>query len=118
MTPLVLHHGFMGLQFKAGPLNWAYFRGIDHALAKQGYPLIVSRVHPTAGIETRARQLKEVILRQLDILGRPRERVVVLGHSMGGLDARFMITRLGMADSLRALLTVTTPPRGSPYADW
>jgi triacylglycerol lipase len=118
MTPLVLHHGFMGLQFKAGPLNWGYFRGIDRALTEQGYPLIISRVHPTAGIETRARQLKEIVLRQLDILGHPRERVVLIGHSMGGLDARYMITRLGMADRVRALLTVTTPHRGTPYADW
>jgi triacylglycerol lipase len=108
----------MGLQFKAGPLNWGYFKGIDRALADRGYPLIVSRVHPTAGIETRARQLKEIILRQLDILGRPQERVVVVGHSMGGLDARYMITKLGMADRVRALLTVTTPHRGTPYADW
>jgi triacylglycerol lipase len=118
MTPLVLHHGFMGLQFRAGPLNWSYFRGIDRALADEGYPLIVSRVHPTAGIERRARQLKEIVLRQLEILGRPHERVVVVGHSMGGLDARYMITKLGMADRVRALLTVTTPHRGTTYADW
>ena len=37
---------------------------------------------------------------------------------MGGLDARYMIGQLGMADRVAALLTVTTPHRGSPYADW
>lgn len=119
MTPLVLHHGFLGLGFRAGPFNLSYFRGIDRAIAEQGHPLIVSRVHPTAGVATRARQLKEIILRQMDILNRPRsERVVVVGHSMGGLDARYMIAKLGMADRVAALLTVTTPHRGSPFADW
>lgn len=119
MTPIVLHHGFMGLQFKAGPVNWSYFRDIDRAIAADGHPLIISRVHPTAGIATRARQLKEAILRQLEILGRPRdERVVVVGHSMGGVDARYMIAKLGMADRVSALLTVTTPHRGTAYADW
>lgn len=119
MTPIVLHHGFFGFQFKAGPMNWSYFRDIDRAIAADGYPLIIPRVHPTAGIATRARQLKEAILRQLDILNRPRgERVVIVGHSMGGVDARYMIAKLGMADRVRALLTVTTPHRGTPYADW
>jgi triacylglycerol lipase len=118
MPPLVLHHGFMGLQLRAGPLNWSYFRGIDRALLDEGYPVITSRVHPTAGIERRARQLKEIVLRQLGILDKSKERVIVIGHSMGGLDARYMITRLGMADRVQALLTVTTPHRGSPYADW
>jgi triacylglycerol lipase len=120
MIPIVLHHGFMGFEFRAGPLNFiSNFRGVDRALAERGHPLIISRVHPTAGIATRARQLKEVILRQMEILGRPRdERLVIIGHSMGGLDARYMISKLGMADRVRALLTVTTPHRGTAYADW
>jgi triacylglycerol lipase len=119
MIPVVLHHGFMGLEFRAGPMNLlSNFRGIDRAIAGRGHPLILSRVHPTAGVETRARQLKEVILRQLDILGRPQEPVLLIAHSMGGLDARYMIARLGMADRVRALLTVTAPHRGTPYADW
>ena len=119
MTPVVLHHGFMGLEFRAGPINlMSTFPGIDRGIAGRGHPLIVSRVHPTAGVVTRARQLKEIILRQLQILGREHERVILVGHSMGGLDARYMISRLGMADRVAALVTVTTPHRGTAYADW
>jgi triacylglycerol lipase len=119
MLPIVLHHGFMGFpNARAGPFRLRYFRKIDRVLSERGYPVIVTRVHPTAGIETRARQLKETILRQLDILNRRDSRVVIIAHSMGGLDARFMISQLGMEDRVAALLTVSTPHRGSPYADW
>lgn len=119
MIPVVLHHGIFGFgQLHAGPLQISYFRKIDRALAERGYPLIISRVHPTASIATRARQLKETILRQLAILGRESEKVLVVGHSMGGLDARYMISKLGMDDRVAALLTITTPHRGSPFADW
>jgi triacylglycerol lipase len=92
--------------------------GIDDAIRARGHPLIVSRVHPTGGIERRARELKELLIRQLKIQGREKERVVMICHSMGGLDARYMISRLGMDDRVAALVTVTTPHRGSPYADW
>ena len=119
MTPIVLHHGLMGFpNLKAGPIKFRYFRKIDRILAERGHPVIVTRVHPTAGIERRARQLKEIILRQLDILGRQDSKVVIIGHSLGGLDARYMISQLGMEDRVSALLTVTTPHRGSSYADW
>ena len=37
---------------------------------------------------------------------------------MGGLDARYMISRLGMADRVLSLTTIATPHRGSPFADW
>ena len=119
MLPVVLHHGLFGFgELSAGPVKLSYFGSIARGIAERGHPLIVSSVHPTAGIATRARQLKETILRQLEILGRPRERVIVVAHSMGGLDARYMIGKLGMDDRVAALLTVTCPHRGSPFADW
>jgi len=36
---------------------------------------------------------------------------------MGGLDARFMISKLGMADRVLSLTTIGTPHHGSPIAD-
>ncbi len=119
MIPIVLHHGFMGYgEFAAGPLKVSYFGRIGRAIAARGHPIILPGVHPTAGVATRARQLKETILRQLDILSRPHERIVVVAHSMGGLDARYMICKLGMEDRVAALLTVTSPHRGTPFADF
>lgn len=103
---------------KLGPVQLNYFRGIDRALAEPGRPVIVPRVHPTAGIAWRAQQLKQQIISQLDQLGRSDDPVIIVGHSMGGLDARYMIHKLGMASRVAALLTVTTPHRGSPFADW
>jgi triacylglycerol lipase len=117
--PIVLHHGLLGTgDVQVGPLRFAYFRGIDRAIRDRGHPLVVTRVHPTGPIEVRARQLKEQILRNLKQLGCERRRILVIAHSMGGLDARYMIQELGMADQVAGLLTVTTPHRGSPYADW
>jgi triacylglycerol lipase len=119
MVPIVLHHGLFGFgELSAGPLKVSYFGAIARAIAERGHPLIVSSVHPTAGVITRARQLKETLLRQLEIIGRPRERVVLVAHSMGGLDARYMISKLGMDDRVAGLLTITCPHRGSPFADW
>jgi triacylglycerol lipase len=117
LTPIVLHHGILGFpNLKVGPVRLKYYRRVDRVLSKLGHPVIVTRVHPTAGIETRARQLKEIILRHLSFLG--HRRTVVIAHSMGGLDARYMISRLGMEDHVSALLTITTPHRGSAFADW
>jgi triacylglycerol lipase len=119
MIPIVLHHGFMGFgDVGVGPVKLRYFRGIDRMIQRRGHPLIVSKVHPTGSIELRARQLKENILRGLKGLGLEKQRVLIVAHSMGGLDSRYLISELGMDDQVAALLTVTTPHRGSPYADW
>ncbi|HJZ55093.1 MAG TPA: alpha/beta fold hydrolase, partial [Gemmataceae bacterium] len=48
----------------------------------------------------------------------PRGPVHLIGHSMGGLDARYMISRLGMEQRVRSLTTVGTPHRGTAFADW
>lgn len=119
MTPIVLHHGLFGFgNMRIGPIPIRYFAGgIERAITACGHSLILGRAHPTGSIETRARQLKEQILQQSKTLG-CNERVIILAHSMGGLDARYMISHLGMANRVAALVTLATPHRGSPYADW
>lgn len=44
-------------------------------------------------------------------------KVHLVAHSMGGLDSRFMISTLGMADRVLSLTTIGTPHHGSPIAD-
>jgi triacylglycerol lipase len=120
MTPIVLHHGLiLPGNLRVGPVTIGSFVGIDRVLAERGHPLILTQVHPTAGVAHRAALLKQIILerlRQLD--APPKAKVIVFAHSMGGLDARHMISHLGMADRVAALVTLSTPHRGSPYADW
>jgi len=119
MTPLVLHHGLFGHgDWQLGPLKWRYFNQIDEKIAARGYPIIIPGVHPTAGVTTRARQLKQIILARLAEMNRRDKQVVIIAHSLGGLDARYMITHLGMASQVKALVTVCSPHRGTPYADW
>ncbi len=117
--PIVLHHGFFGFaQLRLGPIRIANFAGIDRAFCDRGHPIIQTRVHPSASIARRAAQLKNIIQSNLAAMNRSDSRVIIFAHSMGGLDARHMITHLGMADRVAALVTISTPHRGSPYADW
>jgi triacylglycerol lipase len=115
-----LHHGLFGFgNFEFGKVRMRYFSGgIEPSLVRAGCAVVSTHVHPTAGIEQRARELKTQILRYIRGIGRRHARVTLIAHSMGGLDARFMVTHLGMADQVEALVTIATPHRGSPYADW
>jgi triacylglycerol lipase len=120
LPPVILHHGLFGYDsVGVGRFRWAYFQGIDKALRKAGYPVLVTKVHPTGGVHRRAAQLKSAIEEGLASLnGQAHSRAILVAHSMGGLDARHLLTHLGLHDRIAALLTVTTPHRGSPYADW
>jgi len=119
MVPIVMHHGLFGFgNLKAGPIEISYFHGIDRAIANRGHRVIVSRVHPTAGVERRARELKESILTNLPFLSPRGEKLLLIAHSLGGLDARFMLAHLDMAQHVEALFTITAPHRGSAYADY
>jgi triacylglycerol lipase len=90
-----------------------YFPGVREQLEAAGNRVFVARVSPTAGVARRAADLKRFLQREV-----PAGPVHLIGHSMGGLDARYMITRLGMADRVLSLTTIATPHRGSPFADW
>lgn len=119
MRIIVLHHGLYGYnQFRLGPVQVRYWDGIPQTIAEAGYPVLVTQVHSTAGIVRRAHQLKRQCMDHLQRLGGADARMVIIAHSMGGLDARYMITHLGMAERVDALLTISTPHRGSAYHDY
>lgn len=136
--PIVLAHGLFGFaELKlAGsylpPIH--YWHGIKEALTAHGAEVITATVPPSGSIEERAARLRENILESSR--GRP---VNIVAHSMGGLDARYMISRSrqkratlaqdeerqrrGRGEpendvNVRALVTVATPHHGSAYADW
>ena len=67
----------------------------------------------TRGVAHRAAELKRFIRERF-----PDDKVHVIAHSMGGLDARYMISHLGMEDRVLSLTTVGTPHWGSTFADW
>jgi triacylglycerol lipase len=109
---VVLVHGLMGFdQLGVGPTRVDYFRGVAQAFESAGLEVITARLSPLGGVPTRAAQLA----RQLEAL--PHDRLVVIGHSMGGLDARWAICREGLAARTAALVSIGTPHRGTPIAD-
>jgi triacylglycerol lipase len=111
-----MHHGFLGGGMKLGPWRWKPFGGMAPTLRARGLNVFATEVHPTAGIERRAGQLRQWILDHRGELG--DQPFVLVANSMGGLDARFMISRMDMAQHVKALVTICTPHRGSPWADW
>src|SRR5262245_61810981 len=114
-APIVLVHGLLGFdEVRVGAKVLArYFHGIPEALRAPGNAVHVARLSPTRGVAARAAQLRDFLDRVS-----PDQPVHLFGHSMGGLDARYMISRLGMAERVLTLTTLGTPHSGSPFADW
>lgn len=110
--PVVLAHGIMGFdELRLGPAGAAYFRGVRPRLEALGSKVYSVRVPPTASVAQRAEKLAEAI-RALDA-----KKVNIVAHSMGGLDARYAISRLGLSSKVASLTTIGTPHRGTPIAD-
>jgi len=110
--PVVLVHGLFGFdELTIGKRRHAYFRGVGPRLQKAGRKVVQARLPAVGGVERRAEALAAAV-RAL-----PDRRVILLAHSMGGLDARHAIARLGLAPRVAALVSVGTPHRGTPLAD-
>jgi triacylglycerol lipase len=110
--PVVLAHGVLGFdKIGFGGKEHSYFRGVHGHLTRVGAEVHRPRVSSAAAIAVRAEELARVI-RSIDA-----KKVNVIAHSMGGLDARYAIARLGLADRVASLTTVGTPHLGTPVAD-
>jgi triacylglycerol lipase len=110
--PIVLLHGLGGFDsLELRGTRHDYFRGVRERLVTLGGQIHAFPVGPLASIEQRAAELAEH-LTQLDC-----RRVNLVAHSMGGLDARYAIARLGLDRRVASLTTLGTPHRGTPLAD-
>jgi triacylglycerol lipase len=110
--PVVLVHGLFGFDRIGVPgARFDYFRGIARHLEGLGCQAHAVRLPASASVPDRARELVAAI----DAL--PHARIDLIAHSLGGLDARYALTHLGLAQRVRSLVTVGTPHRGTPLAD-
>lgn len=122
--PIVLAHGLLGFsELRVSALLPAieYWHGIKQALAANRCAVITASVPPTGSIEERAAKLAADILAQTTTTTTPTQRpaVNIIAHSMGGLDARYMISCLKPHGvRVASLVTIATPHRGSAFADY
>jgi triacylglycerol lipase len=114
-SPIVLVHGLFGFDRLgvAGMTLVNYFPGIPDLLQAAGNRVLIPFLTPTGAVADRAAQLKDFLVKTS-----ANEPVHLIAHSMGGLDSRYMISCLGMAERVLSLTTIGTPHRGSSFADW
>ena len=118
---IVLCHGIFGFASFHGI---DYFNGVrDHLTANfPGLRILVTQVAPDGTIEVRGKELGRQIQKELEPGGAldSNEPVHIIAHSMGGLDARYLLSPdndENMADRITSLTTIGTPHKGSPIAD-
>jgi len=110
--PLVLAHGFLGFdEVAVAGVRREYFQGLEARLARHASAVHRPRLPAAGAVITRATELAACI-RSL-----PDRRVNVIAHSMGGLDARYALTHLGLGSRVASLTTIGTPHFGTPLAD-
>ena len=111
--PVVLMHGFglMAAFRRNGHLH-------EHAiyLRERGVLAYAPNVPPYTPVRVRATIWQQRIEHVLDETG--AEKVNLIAHSMGGLDARYLITKLEMGDRVASLTTIATPHHGSSIASF
>jgi triacylglycerol lipase len=114
-APIVLAHGLFGFsRIGLGRLTiTTYFRRIPEALEAAGNRVLVTRVPSIAGVHKRARRLGEAIQAAFG-----DEPVHLIGHSMGGLDARSLLADSQWHVRVLSLTTIGTPHLGSSLADF
>ena len=120
--PIVLCHGLFGFDVR-GPFWGLEFRywstTIDVLRDVANAEVHVFEVPPTGSIEERARSLHRFLCDPVN--GLRGRHINFIGHSMGGLDVRYLISTIRPHPSEyipASLTTLATPHRGSPLMDW
>lgn len=104
-TPILLVHGMAD--------NRSIFTLLRRGLRRRGFGRVVSMNYSpfTADLRVAAAQLAQEVEALVAETG--YERLHVVGHSMGGLIARYYVTRLGGDARVHTLVTLGTPHQGT-----
>lgn len=108
-TPIVLVHGWVD--------NRSVFTLLRRALNRRGFGRVVTMNYNvlTHDVQKAAERLAAKIEQLCEETG--YDRVHVVGHSMGGLVARYYVQRLGGDERVHTLATLGTPHSGTRAAN-
>lgn len=101
-----------GLFSNHGPL---YFVSTKTSFSKIGLTCHIAKIHSEASVETNAREIKDYIE---ELYWGSGKRVVLLGHSKGGVDAAAALSMYwsDLKDKVGGLVLAQSPYGGSPIA--
>uniref|UniRef100_D8PRX4 GPI inositol-deacylase n=2 Tax=Schizophyllum commune (strain H4-8 / FGSC 9210) TaxID=578458 RepID=D8PRX4_SCHCM len=118
-NPIVFCHGLLGFDSvtigpSIAPLEVNHWRGIKEVLEANGAEVLITRVPATSSPIDRAKVLEQRISEVF-----PGRAVHLIGHSMGGIDCRYLTTHLTYRKfDVLSITTIASPHRGSAFADY
>jgi len=110
--PILLVHG---VAFRDDVPLVKYWSHLPKVLKKNGAKVFLANQDAYNSHVENALQLRERVIEILHETG--AEKLNIIAHSKGGIESRYMISKLGMADKVASLTTLATPHRGSYIAD-
>ncbi len=110
--PIVLVHG---IGYKDNIFLKYYWGKIPKNLRKNGATVYLANVDALGTIENNAAELKDYILNICQTTD--CQKVNIIAHSKGGLDARYMLSKLEMKNYVASLTLISVPNHGTVWAD-
>jgi triacylglycerol esterase/lipase EstA (alpha/beta hydrolase family) len=111
--PLFFMHGAMGTDSFLGILDYWY--QVREPLEDAGYTVYMPAATAVAGVAERGEEWADAI--DAVVASGVARKVNLIGHSQGGLDARYVVAGLGYSDKVASVTTIATPHRGTVAAD-
>jgi triacylglycerol lipase len=118
-----LVHGILGFDDSDGPMGnlLQYWGGLDSYLRSQGAKVSTPGSNAAGSLYTRASQTISYLEGTSSKPGwritNGCSKVHLIGHSQGGLVARYMVKHLNYKSKVETITSVNTPHWGSPVAD-
>lgn len=110
--PILMIHGVGFRDFR----YFNYWGRIPKELKSLGAEIYYGNQEAFGTVEYNAEDIKDKIMYILKETG--AEKVNIIAHSKGGLDARYAVSMLGMDKYVASLTTVSTPHRGVLMVDY